>query len=109
MHTSQTPLAVSCEDACRTVPSPLAGPHKGGGTGRGVAINAARAKLILRADQNTKSNENCFCPRRIENRPHPCCTPSLSLPRKGGGNAVALLFASCSVALAFGPKMCACP
>src|SRR5438132_5152860 len=84
MHTSQTPLAVSCEDACRTVPSPLAGPHKGGGTGRGVAINAARAKLILRVDQNTKSNENCFCPRRIENRHHPCCTPLPVPPPQGG-------------------------
>src|SRR5215510_5227205 len=72
---------MSCEDARHSVPSPLVGEDReGGATSTAVVSNPTPDKR--------RSNTPEAASRTVRYR-HP---PSLSLPHKGGGNAVALLF-----------------
>jgi hypothetical protein len=72
---------VSCEGACLTVPSPLVGEGQGEGWRRDPSVEGCLA--------NT-SEQRPLLDCRNKNEAAPLTPLSLSLPHKGGGNAVAL-------------------
>ena len=79
-------------------------PPCGGGTGRGVATRTVReAALKIRSWSG-------ICPASgVQTTAVPVVPPSLSLPRMGGGNAVAPLFTPLTLHSRLRPDMCACP
>ncbi len=83
-------------------------PPCGGGTGRGGGDKVPSAKIILRADQTRKATRTVFVRVALETGIMPVVPPSLSLPRKGGGNAVAQLCPISSQHSRICSTMCAC-
>ncbi len=105
MHTSLEvyPRAhcVSCEGACPTVPSPLVGEGQGEGWRRLTGREAC-------PDASTEAGCICLLDRRYRADAVRVVPLSLSLPHKGGGNAVALLCPTLSQHSRIRSQMCAC-
>jgi hypothetical protein len=78
---------MSFEDSCHTVPSPLAGEGQGGGWQQRTQREPKSVPKL-----NAWESEELLLPcLRFETGAAPAVPLSLSLPRKGGGNDVALL------------------
>src|SRR5262245_25853221 len=81
---------VRCEERCHSVPSPLAGEGQGGGYNKhSGCFHPMSDKCWSKTSDFQESTRSKSVARCALSPP-----PSLSLPRKGGGNRVARLFAT---------------
>src|SRR5262249_37120213 len=89
MHTSLEVLqahCMRCEGACHTVPSPLAGEGQGEGWRQGTEPKVSPVQKDSRPTAGAHLLGHRYKTKAVRVVP-----PSLSLPRKGGGNHVAPL------------------
>jgi len=99
----------SCEGPRHSVPSPLAGEGQGGGYNR-HCICFHSICFQFEAGQNNPECFSCLGSAQRTSFALGALSPplSLSLPRKGGGNVVALAFANRAMSLRMHFEMCAC-